>query len=440
MNGSRVEEALRTLLAEGPVDLHLHSAASDGTDAPAALAARAVAGGLAAFALTDHDTLSGIPAVQEALARLGPPAEGVRFVPGIEISLQEEREIHLLGLFPLGGQEGLEPFLEEQRRLRDQRNAAMLEALRALRLPVTREDLEGEGAGVLGRLHMARLLVRRGLVASVEEAFDRNLGYGRPGYVERERPGAAQGCFAIRAAGGVPVLAHPALYGWLEDPERDAGVPARLLRRLGEMKSAGLAGVETQHGEATDGQVAVVAEAARRLGLIASRGSDFHGANKEGVPMYASGTERAWPPEGRLPRMEVTAAVVLRPGGVEGTEVLLARRSGNRSLAGLWEFPGGKVEPGEAAEACLVRELREELGVGAVVRGLLTTVEHAYADRTVRLLCFETELVPPGGFVLTAHSETRWVPVDRMAGLPLCPADYPVADELARRFGRSGGG
>ena len=430
------DEALGALLLGGPVDLHLHSSASDGTDSPAELAAQAVSGGLRTIALTDHDTLSGIPAAREAVERMALHLHGVQFVPGIEISVQEDRELHLLGYFPLGGQEGLEPFLAEQREKRLVRNTAMMAALRSLGVDVTQSELDEEGEEVVGRLHAARLLVKKGVVGSIREAFDRYLSYGRPAYVERDRPDAAQGCRAIRAAGGVPVLAHPILYGWLDDADRTDGIPALLLRRLAEMKAVGLGGVESRHGEADDRQARVVAAAARRLGLLATRGSDYHGRNKPGVAMYAASTGKAWP-EGtsRRPTLQVAAAIVRRTDASGRTCVLMARRSGDRPLSGLWEFPGGKLERGETVADCLKRELREELGVESQVSGLFTKVEHAYGDRTVRLACYETELPRLDGFELTAHSEIRWVPVGELASLPLCPADYPVSAELVRRFG-----
>jgi mutator protein MutT len=366
----------------------------------------------------------------------------VRFVPGIELSIQEDRELHLLGYFPLGGHEALEPFLREQREMRRLRNREMVEALRALGIDVTQEEFEAEGEGVVGRLHAARILVRKHVVGSIREAFDRYLSFGRPGYVERPRPDAVAGCAAIRAAGGVPVLAHPALYGWLEDLKGNEGsdgrdkVPSCLLHRLEDLRDKGLAGVESAHGEAFGRQVKAIEATAHRLGMLTTRGSDFHGAGQNTVRtgMYAASTMKAWP-DGTPKRktLPVVAAIVLRTGPDGRRQVLLARRSGDRSQAGLWEFPGGKVHPAEPMETALMRELREELGVGSTVGALKVTLEHAYEMNTVRLSCFETELERTADFTLTAHSEVRWVPADGLADLPVCPADYPLADLLARQ-------
>jgi hypothetical protein len=436
------EEKLRALLAEGPADLHLHSTASDGTRSPAEVAEAAVFAGLRTFALTDHDTLDGLPAAAETVGRMTARLTNVRFVPGIELSIQEDRELHLLGYFTLGGQELLEPFLREQREMRRKRNHEMVEALQALGIDVTQAEFEAEGEGVVGRLHAARILVRKRVVGSIREAFDRYLSFGRPAYVERPRPDAAAGCAAIRAAGGVPVLAHPALYGWLDDlkgmggSDGNDGVPTYLLQRLEELRDKGLAGVESSHGEASSRQVKVLEATAHRLGLLTTRGSDFHGVGQSPVRtgMYAASMMKAWP-DGTPKRkvMHVVAAIVRRKGP-DGTEqVLLARRSGDRSQAGLWEFPGGKIHASESMETALMRELREELGVGSTVGALKSTLEHAYESNTVRLSCFETELERTVDFTLTAHSEVRWVPVGGLADLPLCPADYPLADLLARQ-------
>jgi len=181
----------------------------------------------------------------------------------------------------------------------------------------------------------------------------------------------------------------------------------------------------------------VLARAAELVGLIPTRGSDFHGMTRSPVRtgMYAASVARAWP-DGTPKRtvLRVAAAIVRRAGADGRTEVLVARRSGERSLAGFWEFPGGKADRHESLEQALVRELREELGVDSSPGEPLIVVEHAYEDRTVRLTCLDTTLGRADGFVLTAHSETRWVPVDELDRLPLCPADYPVADRLAGRF------
>jgi 3',5'-nucleoside bisphosphate phosphatase len=431
------EDALRGLLASGPVDLHLHSTASDGTRRPADVVEEAVSLGLRAFSLTDHDTLDGLPEAERAARHATRHLPGVRFLPGIELSIQEECELHLLGYFPLGGQEALEPYLDRERERRRTRNVAMVEALNALGLPLSQEELDAEGEGVIGRLHAARVLLRKGAVGSLHEAFDKYLATGRPGYVERERPDAEAGCAVIRAAGGVPVLAHPVLYGWLDD--RTGGLSATLVHRLSELKEKGLGGVESHHGEALARQVATISAAARKVGLIATRGSDFHGEtiHPARTGMYSASVGRAWP-EGTPKRavLRVAAAVVRRTGEDGRTEVLLARRSGDRSLEGFWEFPGGKVAASETMEAGLVRELREELDVASEPGDRLFVTEHAYEDRTVRLSCYDTKLARLGGFTLAAHSEVRWVPVDELDQWPLCPADYPVADRLARRFGR----
>jgi 8-oxo-dGTP diphosphatase len=132
------------------------------------------------------------------------------------------------------------------------------------------------------------------------------------------------------------------------------------------------------------------------------------------------------------PPLRVTAAIVLR-----GSQVLIAKRKAGGPLGGLWEFPGGKVEPGETPEECLARELEEELGVAAEVGRFVTSSQFTYDDREIELLAYEVEL-GSGPFVLTSHDEVRWVSPAELLDLELAPADVPIA-RLLVSGGRSRG-
>jgi len=244
------------------VDLHAHTTFSDGLLTPEALVARAVEKRLAALAITDHDTVEAIP---RALAVAGTVLE---LVPGIEISTAfEGADLHILGFYvnPEHGQlrERLQRFQQERR----DRAQSILERLRELGAPVDLDAvLEFAGPGVVGRPHVAQAMVRAGLVADFDDAFDRYLGSQAPAYVPRPAFSPAEAIALIHAADGVSVLAHPG-------PQ----MPDSVIERL---KGEGLRGLEVwhpQHGNATVRRFQALAE---RLGLLTTGGSDFHGEHR----------------------------------------------------------------------------------------------------------------------------------------------------------------
>jgi len=435
-----LEERLR----QGAVDLHLHTHASDGADAPEVVVRTAASAGLRTISITDHDTLAGIApalAAAETLAAAGGPVPEI--IPGIELSVDDDREVHLLGYFPLGGHQRLDSFLQRQRSLRRDRNRKMAEVLLAMGMPVTLPD-EGAspspdpggspGSGhppVVGRLHAAQEMVRHGYVPSIRDAFDRYLSPGRPAYVERERPSLAEGIRVILEAGGVPVLAHPGLYGWcLGEPL----VGRDLVARLARYRDLGLVGVEACHGETSQEKNREILGAALTLGLLPTQGSDCHGVSKS-VPMFRKDT-----PSPCRQALPVVGARLSRPSD---RRFLLARRGPGRDLEGHWEFPGGKVEPGERPEEALRRELQEELGIGAAIGRPIRTLCHPLAPDSPRrpehrllvLMIFEAVPLDPaaltGTFPCNAHSDFRWVSPWEALSLPLCPADVPLVRSLA---------
>ncbi|HVL47126.1 MAG TPA: PHP domain-containing protein [Candidatus Thermoplasmatota archaeon] len=259
------------------VDLHTHSTASDGTLAPAALARAAADAGLAAFALTDHDTAAGLAEAADAAG-----AAGVELVPGLELSLDAgPGEMHLLAYFVDPDEPRLARALEALRRGREARVPRIVARLAAEGVELTVEDVmrEAGGAESLGRPHVARALVARGHVATVAEAFDRYLAVGRPGHVRKPELRPDEAIRLVRGAGGVAVLAHP-----FTIPEAWRERAVRGLARLG------LEGLEIEYPKHDAALRATLAGWAKELDLVATGGSDFHGTSK---PDIALGTGRA---------------------------------------------------------------------------------------------------------------------------------------------------
>jgi predicted metal-dependent phosphoesterase TrpH len=259
-------------------DLHMHTTASDGTLAPAALVARVAAAGVEAFAITDHDTVAALPEARRAAA-----AHGLTLVTGVELSVTAgEREMHLLayGFDPdhVGLRAHLDAFLDA----RVARAEAMTEKLAALGLTVPMEDVrQAAGGGAIGRPHVAAALVRRGYVHTPQAAFDRYIGRGQPAFVAKPDVPARRALDLVHAAGGLGVLAHPghATGGWM----------------LKQLVDDGLDGLEVFH-PAHDAMLRdYYARMAHAFDLVMTGGSDFH----------------ARPPEAerdRLGRIGLTAA------------------------------------------------------------------------------------------------------------------------------------
>ncbi|MBV9011355.1 MAG: PHP domain-containing protein [Pseudonocardiales bacterium] len=255
------------------IDLHAHSTVSDGTDTPAELMAAAAAAGLDVVALTDHDTTAGWAEALDALPT------GLRLIRGAEFSCLAPDgrggrvSVHLLGyLFDPAS----EMIISEAARLRDERRArlrAMADRMAADGFPVDPDAVLGglPPETPAGRPHLARALVSAGVVGSVEEAFHRFLGSGGPYYLGRADTDVATAVRMVRAAGGVPVLAHPAA-------RRRGPVIAPAV--IAELAAHGLAGVEVDHPDHTGDERAALGDLAAALGLLITGSSDYHGANK----------------------------------------------------------------------------------------------------------------------------------------------------------------
>lgn len=257
----------------GAVDLHTHTTASDGTLAPRDLVRLAVRHGVQVLAVTDHDSTDGLDEAMDEAAR----HPRLTLVPGLEINCDVERaEVHVLGYLVDWRAPWFQRFLEEQRTERVARVHRIAERLAELGLPIDPTEVFAvAGEGAPGRPHVAQVMVQRGYVKSVREAFDRYLRSDGPANVSRRRLTPAEAVAVVRRAGGVPVLAHPGLAG------RDDLIP--------DLVRAGLMGIEVYYAEHSAAQTAGYREMCRGLGLVATGGSDYHGprsgrSNPPGTP------------------------------------------------------------------------------------------------------------------------------------------------------------
>lgn len=261
-------------------DLHTHSNASDGSEAPAEVVRLARHARLAAFALTDHDTFDGIPEALDAGRK-----QGIRVVVGAELSLPHDGgSFHMIALDVDPENAEIRSVADRLRDARGPRNAEMIAKLNALGVDVTLEEVQAEAGGadqIVARPHMAQVLLRKGVVGDFQEAFDRYLGRGAPAYVERQRVGFDECVAATRAAGGVTILCHPFTLGF-----RVPGLPEdeeRFVAWLTDLAARGLDAVEVRYGSYTGQQERFFTSAAEQAGLLPSGGSDFHGSIKPSV-------------------------------------------------------------------------------------------------------------------------------------------------------------
>ena len=254
-------------------DLHTHSLCSDGTLAPAALAAQAAELGLGAVALTDHNTTAGL---RDFLAA-GQPG-GPELVAGCELTTDwQGRELHLLGLFLRPGVWGaVEDRVLVFRRAKEESNRKLCAALTAAGLPVDYGALwSSVRGGSINRANVAAFMKARGMVSSINEAFVRYLEPGLGFYEPPARPDALETAAFLRGLGAVPVLAHPFLHLDEEDLEKF----------LPQARERGLCGMEVSYPRFTAEQTALAQELCRRFGILPSGGSDFHGKNKPDIAL-----------------------------------------------------------------------------------------------------------------------------------------------------------
>ena len=270
------------------VDLHCHSTASDGTLPPADVVRLARDSGLSGLALTDHDTIGGVAAAAAEAERLG-----LAFLTGIEISCEYPHPgtMHILGY----GVDPQSPTLRDLTRQllegRDNRNPKIIQRLNELGVAVTMEEVEREAKATaadskkpIGRPHIAAVLLRKGYVSSIKQAFDKYLAQGGLAYFDKERLTMRQAMELIRASGGMPVLAHPIQLRTQSDAE--------LERVVKDLLDLGLVGLETIHSDHDSALVEKYTRLADRYGLLKTGGSDFHGSNKKDIQLGVANGRR----------------------------------------------------------------------------------------------------------------------------------------------------
>ncbi|MCG3133121.1 MAG: 3',5'-nucleoside bisphosphate phosphatase [Planctomycetes bacterium] len=260
-------------------DLHVHSTASDGSVPPRDVVRLARDAGLAAFALTDHDTMDGYAEACDEGAKLG-----VRVVPGVELSVPHEGTCHVIALGVTPGHPSIEALASRFRRGREERNEGIVAKLRALGIDVTMEDVRREAKGaIVARPHFAAALVKKGAVRNQWDAFERYLAKGAPAYVDRDRADLADVVRSVRAAGGATVICHPFTLGYDDSEET--------LDFLVSARNAGVDALEVRYGRYTRSDEKRWEKLAGKAGLLPSGGSDFHGAAKPGIKV-GSGSGR----------------------------------------------------------------------------------------------------------------------------------------------------
>lgn len=250
------------------IDLHTHTAASDGTCTPTELVQSAVKAGLSALAVTDHDTVDGIAEAFRA-------AKGTRLevIPGIEISsMYDNKEVHIVGLFIDPKNSDLLLWLDNLRKHREDRNALMLARLKEMGIEISCDELPAKAT--VTRAHFAAAMLKKGYIRSIDEAFTRYIGDRCKAYVKRDLPDYYSSINMIRSAGGIAVLAHPLLY------KMGTKVLENMLTNL---KAAGLTAIEAYYSTHSPSDTKYIKRLAEENQLLLSGGSDFHGSNKKNL-------------------------------------------------------------------------------------------------------------------------------------------------------------
>lgn len=251
------------------IDLHAHTLKSDGSDSPTALVEKAARIGLRAIAVTDHDTFAGIDEATEAGQRLG-----IEVVPGVELSTMHDGEhVHLLAYYADRNSPALTELMDRAVQERVRRNERMVQRLHDAGYPINMDEMRREYPEqvMLGRPHVAAILLKKGVVPDIRTGVVELMGKGKPFYVERYHIPLTDYVRAVRKAGGLPVIAHLFQYRYTE-PRRRAMVAAAV--------EAGCVGLEGMYSTYTPEQQKWVFDTAESFGLICTGGSDYHGTRK----------------------------------------------------------------------------------------------------------------------------------------------------------------
>ncbi len=270
MNRQIAERSIRRM---GFVDLHVHSTRSDGTLSPKELVDYALEKGLKAMALTDHDTVDGISEILEYAAD-----KPIEIIPGIEYSTEYNgRDVHIVGLFIDHKAPKFVSYLDRFKKSRTERNHKLCANLQKAGIDISYDELMDEFPdAVITRAHYAKLILKKGYVKSIREAFDKYLGDHTPYFVHREKITPQEVIDVTLSAGGIPVLAHPTLYGMGKE---------QLETLVSLLKSEGLMGIETEYSTYTPAETRRIKALAQKYNLLPSGGSDFHGSNKTGLDL-----------------------------------------------------------------------------------------------------------------------------------------------------------
>ena len=255
------------------IDLHSHTLHSDGTDTPEALALLADKAGLTALALTDHDTLDGIPAFLAMQSQVK-----ARLLVGTELSCKfMGKSLHVLGLLVDPGDEVFQIRLKELRTRRDDRNERLLLKLQEVGFKIEMADIQAQAdSPLLSRVHFAKALMAKGYLKHPQQAFENLLNDGGRAWVPREELEPSEAALWIREAGGVPVVAHPGRFGGGSFVWDEA---------MRDLRDQGLEGLEAYYGEYAEAQQRSFTALATKLGMVMSGGSDYHGRNKPAIKL-----------------------------------------------------------------------------------------------------------------------------------------------------------
>lgn len=252
------------------IDLHTHTTASDGSMSPAELVRHAKENGLTAIAITDHDTLEGI---EEALDE--GKKQNIEVIPGVEISVDFKPEMHMLGFFTQSNYKNISNTLSDLQKSRDARNPKIVRKLNEMGFDITLEEVTREALGnIVGRPHVAKVLMKKGYVRDIREAFDKYLASGKPAYFKKDKLTPDEGIREIMKAGGIPVLAHPIHLGF------DSYKLDKLLASLAEV---GLKGIEALYVDNSEDDTGILLRLALKHKLLVTGGSDFHGKFKPDI-------------------------------------------------------------------------------------------------------------------------------------------------------------
>jgi predicted metal-dependent phosphoesterase TrpH len=255
---------------EKRIDLHTHSIASDGSMTPGELVKYAKECGLSAISITDHDTIDGIA---EAL-EYGEVFD-IEVIPGLEISADYKLEMHILGYFSKLKYANMQQTLLSLRESREKRNPKIVNKLREMGFDISMEEVKREAFGkIIGRPHIAKAMLRKGFVSSIKEAFDKYLSIGRPAYFKKNKLTPKECIKEILNAGGVPVLAHPALLD-MDSQELDD--------TLASLKKDGLVGIEAYYVENNPEDTNKLVKLADKYNFLKTGGSDYHGSFKPDI-------------------------------------------------------------------------------------------------------------------------------------------------------------